>query len=587
MTDIITTNRLSREKSPYLLQHAHNPVDWYPWGEEALNKAKNEDKPIFLSIGYSSCHWCHVIAHESFSDAEVAGVLNRAYISIKVDKEERPDLDSVYMAACQAMTGSGGWPMTIIALPDGRPFYAATYLPKAALIRVLTSIEALWQSDRAGIAATAANAAKTLAEYAEIDISKAKHPPEASALIHDAYALYESAFDDKWGGFGTAPKFPSPHTLLFLLWYSNRTGEKRAREMAERTLDRMYRGGIFDHIGGGFSRYSTDEKWLVPHFEKMLYDNALLIWAYSEGYRVLGKEQYRRAVEKTVDYLLREMTGPDGEFYGSQDADSEGSEGKYYTFTPDEITGLLGEENGMLFCKWYGITKGGNFEGKSIPNRIGAKDTDENNAHIDALGRIVYEWRKNRVSLHRDDKVLTVWNAMAIHALAFAARVFSNDVWLEAANKSAEFLLHKLRGNDGRLYIRWRDGEAKYTGITDDYAYLGLALIALGHVKEAGKLADILLEHFFDNENGGFYLYASDAERLYIRPKDCYDGAVPSGNSAALHLLSGLYTLTGEEKWREPLEKQRRYLALAAERNPSGFVFALMALEQDHSTISS
>lgn len=566
----IKHNRLINEKSPYLLLHAENPVDWFPWGEEARNKAAAEDKPVFLSIGYSSCHWCHVIAEESFSDPDVAEVLNTGFVPVKVDREERPDVDSVYMTAAQAMTGSGGWPLTILALPDGRPFYAATYLPKMALLHLLNTAARLWKTERKKLTDTAGKIVQAL------HVLEVTSPPgEPQNLAETALRQLSESYDGRYGGFSEAPKFPSPHNLLFLIDYYRRTKDKRALIMADSTLESMYRGGIFDHIGGGFCRYSTDRRWLVPHFEKMLYDNAMLLWAYAEMYSITGQAPIRFAGESTADYVLREMTGPGGEFYSSQDADSCGGEGGYYTFTPSEIKTALGEEGGNLFCRRFGITKAGNFENKNIPNLIDNDNFASEPDGIPELRRKLYEWRRDRTILRRDDKVLTAWNALMICGLVRASEVFGRGDYLEAATKSADFILKNLTGPAGRLYIRWREGEAKGEGTAEDYAFFSLALLMLGRTAEAAKLADILLLHFTDSDTGGLYLYADDAEPLFLRPKETYDGAMPSGNSAFLEVLARLYKATGEGRWRAALQKHLTYMCSAAARYPAGSTFAL------------
>jgi len=564
------SNRLINEKSPYLLLHAENPVDWYPWSDEAKRKAVAENKPLFLSIGYSSCHWCHVIARESFEDTEIAENINRAFVPIKVDKEERPDLDSVYMEACQAMTGSGGWPLTVLATPEGIPFFSATYLPKEELLRLLQEAERLWNTEPEKLTRAA--------EHLRQHLQSEETPPKSNmdGLGKIAYKQFSDSFDKRWGGFGQAPKFPSAHNLLFLLSYYRSTGEKYALEMVERTLEVMFRGGIFDHIGGGFCRYSTDEKWLIPHFEKMLYDNALLLWAYAEAFEITNRALYKRAGEQTADFVLRELTGPDGEFFGSLDADSEGGEGAYYALTPGELESLLGPEDGKLFCKWYSVTETGNFEGKSIPNLLYNHDAEKGNAYIEILREKVYAWRKVRMPLRRDDKVLTSWNALMIAALARASRVFDRKDYLEASERAADYLLKNLQDGNGRLYVRLRDGEAKYAGVADDYAFSALAFLELGQTDEAKKMVEVLLEHFFDKENGGFYLYADDAEQLYIRPKDIFDSAMPSGNSAALLALTRLRGGTNRETWEAAFKKQREFMAGQAARWPAGISFALM-----------
>ena len=574
-------NRLAQEKSPYLLQHAHNPVNWFPWGGEAFEKARREEKPVFLSIGYSTCHWCHVMERESFEDSEVAALLNRDFISVKVDREERPDVDAVYMEVCQAVTGQGGWPLTIVMTPEQKPFFAATYLPKssrygmAGMTELLPRIAKLWKTERRGLEQSGEEIQKAL--LAREDAA----PGEVSKeLIYRAAAHFENSFDPENGGFGSAPKFPSPQNLLFLLRYAYWEKNESALAMAEKTLGTMARGGLFDQIGGGFSRYSTDDFWLAPHFEKMLYDNAMLLYVYAEAYQVTGNQEYRKTAERTAGYVLRELTYGDGGFFCGQDADSEGEEGKYYTFTPDEVLAVLGERDGARFDAQYDITSEGNFEGKNIPNRLaGGEEADA------AVLEKLYRYRLGRTALHKDDKILTAWNGLMIAALAKAGRVFENQAYLEAAEHAWEFVQERLMAPDGTLAVRWRDGETAGEGKLDDYSCLIWALLELyaaGYdaelLAEAVRLADLMVEKFFDAENGGFYLYASDGEQLISRPKEVYDGASPSGNSVAAAVLWRLSELTAEPKWREYAQKQFAFLAGEAEVFPAGFCFALCAM---------
>lgn len=575
------SNHLSTEKSPYLLLHAEHPVDWYPWNEEALSKAKTEDKPLFLSIGYSSCHWCHVIAKESFEDAAIAEVLNRAFVPIKVDKEEQPDLDAVYMEACQYLTGSGGWPLTVLATPEGKPFYATTYLPKDSMLWLLETAETAWLESEQTLRNNAERITAGL-QTAEPLVTPQKPSPD---LLNQAYQQYTDTFDKAWGGFGPPPKFPAPHNLLFLLQYYRNTGKLHALEMVESTLEHLYRGGIFDHIGGGFCRYSTDRKWLVPHFEKMLYDNALLIAAYAETYATTGKEWYRTAAERTIGYILRDMTGEEGEFFGSQDADSDGVEGKFYTFTPDELKQILGAKDGALFCQWFGITESGNFEGASIPNLLDNDRFATSPVAIQELCRRVLQYRRARTTLRRDDKVLTAWNAMTIWALAKSSIIFECDDDLAAAIRANTFLRTHLTDENGHLFVRWRDGETKYRGLIDDYAFYALALLELYHasadntyLSQAQTVTDHMLSCFFDPGNGGFYLYSSAAKPLIDRPKAVYDGATPSGNAVALHVLKQLAAQPGGKRYADCLQKQQEFLAGSATNFPIGHAFSLLAL---------
>jgi hypothetical protein len=573
------SNRLSTERSPYLLQHAENPVDWRPWGPEVFEEAKRTDKPVLLSIGYSTCHWCHVMAHESFEDETVAQAVNAAFLPVKVDREERPDVDAVYMAACLAMNGSGGWPLTVLLTPDQKPFWAGTYLPKDQLLHLLRKAARLWREDRAGVLATG----DTLTAHLQQE-GQARPGTPSRELVRQAVSQFAQSYDERWGGFGAAPKFPTPHNLIFLLRYAQLAKEEHAREMALHTLNNMYRGGLFDHVGGGFSRYSTDQHWLVPHFEKMLYDNALLALAYTEAFQHARCPIYGEITRRTLDYVLRELSGPQDGFCCGQDADSDGVEGKYYALIPDELAQALGGVDGLRFCQWYGITPEGNFEGKSIPNLLGQSQFDQDSEDMAALREQVYAYRLSRTALHRDDKVLTAWNGLAMAALARAGLVLDEPWYLDAARQTAEFLAEKLTTSDGRLLARWRDGDAAHPGKLDDYAFLAYGLLELysatfdaSYLTRAVGLADCLLKLFFDGERGGFYPYASNGEQLLTRTKEAYDGAMPSGNSIAALVLFRLSRLTGEMRWREAADLQLSWLAGAAEGYPAGHGFAMLA----------
>ena len=573
------SNRLSTERSPYLLQHAENPVDWRPWGPEVFEEAKRTDKPVLLSIGYSTCHWCHVMAHESFEDETVAQAVNAAFLPVKVDREERPDVDAVYMAACLAMNGSGGWPLTVLLTPDQKPFWAGTYLPKDQLLHLLRKAARLWREDRAGVLVTG----DTLTAHLQQE-GQARPGTPSRELVRQAVSQFAQSYDERWGGFGAAPKFPTPHNLIFLLRYAQLAKEEHAREMALHTLNNMYRGGLFDHVGGGFSRYSTDQHWLVPHFEKMLYDNALLALAYTEAFQHTRCPIYGKITRRTLDYVLRELSGPQGGFCCGQDADSDGVEGKYYALTPDELAQALGGVDGLRFCQWYGITPEGNFEGKSIPNLLGQSQFDQDPEDMAALREQVYAYRLSRTALHRDDKVLTAWNGLVMAALARAGLVLDEPWYLDAARQTAEFLAEKLTTSDGRLLARWRDGDAAHPGKLDDYAFLAYGLLELysatfdaSYLTRAVGLADCLLKLFFDGERGGFYPYASNGEQLLTRTKEAYDGAMPSGNSIAALVLFRLSRLTGEMRWREAADLHLSWLAGAAEGYPAGHSFAMLA----------
>ena len=581
------SNRLTREKSPYLLQHKDNPVEWYPWCEEAFQRAAKEDKPVFLSIGYSTCHWCHVMAHESFEDTRVAEILNRGFVCIKVDREERPDIDAVYMAACQAMTGSGGWPLTVFMTPGQKPFFAGTYFPKVSrygqmgLIELLERITCLWKGDRG----TLLSAGERMTAFLSKSHASGGSEPNR-ALLTEAFRLLRQNFDPLWGGFGSAPKFPAPHNLLFLMGYFQLEKEPEALKMAESTLQAMAQGGIMDHIAGGFSRYSTDETWLVPHFEKMLYDNALLLMSYLEAFRLTQKEFYADVAQRTADYILRELTDPSGGFYCGQDADSGGVEGSYYVFTKEELLCVLGRIDGEEFCRLYGITREGNFGGKNIPNRIGQKEAGwkEEDPRLKRL----YEYRKRRASLHRDDKILLSWSSWAIIALARAGLFLEKQEYLQAAFRAQQFIEKNMTDGRNRLYVRFRDGEAAYDGQLEDYAVYGLALLELYRITlDAGYLALAVFrvrqmrEFFEDKEEGGYFMNASDSRQLIARPKESYDGAMPSGNSAAAMVLGTLAKLTGEKEWREAADRQNRFLAGQAGEYPAGYSFGLLSMARD------
>ena len=507
-------NQLIDEKSPYLLQHAYNPVKWHPWEDEVFLEARRKDVPVFLSIGYSTCHWCHVMAEESFEDPEVAEILNRSFLPVKVDREERPDIDAVYMAACQALTGSGGWPLTIIMTPEKEPFFAGTYFPKkgngrtAGLIEILLFVEKSWRQDRRRLQADSQTVVAFLQENGEKARDSAWDQEE---LLHAAAGWFFKNFDATWGGFGPAPKFPSAHNLLFLM------GQKDplCMQMAEKTLVQMYRGGIFDHIGGGFCRYSTDERWLVPHFEKMLYDNAWLLAAYAQAYSLTGNSFYRQVGERIFEYIEQELTDPEGGFWCGQDADSNGREGLFYLFSPGEICQVLGETDGPQFCSRFDITAGGNFEGKSIPNLIDADD-------------YVRQERKDvreRASLGTDDKILTGWNGLMIAALARSAVIMERPQFLKAAQRAEGFLWEHIHMGNGLIMARWRQGEAKYPGILDDYAFFIWGLLECygacydaEYLEKAELLGERMLEQFFLQKafhpaGHGFFLHVLQEER--------------------------------------------------------------------------
>ena len=584
-------NRLARETSPYLLQHKDNPVDWYPWGEDALEKARQEDKPILLSVGYSACHWCHVMERESFEDAATARLMNEHFVNIKVDREERPDIDSIYMSAVQAMTQHGGWPMTVFMTPDGAPFYAGTYFPPRpargmpSFLQVLTSLADAYTNRREDVLSSAENVREYLQTATGAAIPRSGEATETGILNAAAETLL-SQLDDRFGGFGGAPKFPQPMNLEVLLRYHYRTGNGAALSGVERTLRTMAAGGIYDHLGGGFARYSVDAYWLVPHFEKMLYDNALLVHAYLETYQATGDVFYRRIAEETIDYVQRDMTSPEGGFYAAEDADSEGEEGKFYVWTPDEVEEALDPEEARLALRYWDVTEGGNFEGKNIlnvprpPEAVAAEfgiSEEELSGKISAIREKLYTKREERVRPGRDEKVLAAWNGLMLKSLAFAARVTGNEAYRQAAEKNASFLLEKLRV-DGRLRRSYKDGQARFNGYLEDYAMVADGLVALYEatfekrwLEEADSLAKSIVELFWDEERGTFYDTPTDHEKLVTRPRDIYDNASPSGTSVATDVLLRLSLFLDKEGYRMRAEVVLEDLAGGMERLPGGF----------------
>jgi hypothetical protein len=606
MTEHAYTNRLVHEHSPYLLQHAHNPVDWYPWGDEALHRAQQEDKPILLSIGYAACHWCHVMEHESFEDPETAELMNNLFVNIKVDREERPDLDSVYMAAVVALTGHGGWPMTVFLLPDGTPFYGGTYFPpdeKAARYnmpsfkQVLTGIADAYNQRRD----EAQRAGQEMVSHLQQATARTTTPTTLSdglaldvSLLDSAFQGMVRGFDPQHGGFGGAPKFPQPMNLDFLLRYHHRSGSSDALTIVCHTLTRMAHGGIYDQIGGGFHRYSVDETWLIPHFEKMLYDNALLAHVYTEAFQVTGDPRYRRIAEETLDYLVREMLHPQGGFYSTQDADSEGGEGAFFVWTPDQVREVLGEDT-TLFCQIFDITRQGNFEHRSIPNmpRPLEEIARVTGAPVERLQRVVergrqqlFAAREQRPKPARDEKVITAWNGMALRACATAAAAFERPDYLELAQRNAAFLLERMRRDDGRLLRIWKDGKASVPGYLEDYALLADGLLALSRVDGNPRwltatleLGDAMLSLFWDEAIGGFYDSATDHETLFTRPRELSDNATPAGNSVAADVLLHLTALTGNDAYRLAAVRVLTSMADMLQRVPGAFGRLLCAAD--------
>lgn len=593
-------NHLANEKSPYLLQHAHNPIDWYPWGEEAFSKAKAEDKPIFFSCGYSTCHWCHVMERESFEDEDVAALLNSYFVAVKVDREERPDVDHIYMTVCQAVTGQGGWPLTIVMTPEKKPFFAGTYLPKHAmygrpgLLEVLSMLKEQWDQNRDKIE----DIGEKLSQSLQQRTARIEKGALSQETLERAFSQLLNDFDPTYGGFGAAPKFPTPHNLLFLMRYWRRSGDKKAIAMVIKTLDAMSRGGIYDHLGYGFARYSTDKKWLAPHFEKMLYDNALLCYAYTEAYQCTGDPDFARVTEEIITYILRDMTNAGGAFYSAEDADSEGVEGKFYVWSRQEILELIGSELGELFCDVYHVTTTGNFEdGANILNLIdhdlydyAAKnqlDINELEAKMAEVRERLYEVREQRVHPFKDDKVLTAWNGLMIAALAKAGRVLQRKDYIQAAERAIEFILAKLTAEDGkRLLARYRDGEAAYLGYIDDYAFLLWGLLEVyeatfqpKYLRQAIHLTDDLKELFWDNEYGGFYFTGNDGEELLMRPKEIYDGAMPSGNSVAALALLRLARITDNQDYITMVERMFGCFSHEVLQYPRAYTYFLLALD--------
>ena len=582
-------NRLIDETSPYLLQHANNPVDWYAWGPEALERARAEDKPILLSVGYSACHWCHVMERESFEDREIAGRMNESFVCIKVDREERPDIDSIYMSAVQAMTGQGGWPMTVFLTPDGKPFYGGTYFPPEdrggmpAFPRVLEAIARVYREDRGSVVSTTGELLKRMQQVA---VGAGGLEPLTADVAYQAYRGIAGHFDDRHGGVGLEPKFPQAMTYEFLLRYYVRTQEPDALDMVELTLDRMANGGIYDQLGGGFHRYSTDTYWLVPHFEKMLYDNALLVRLYLHAYQVTGKPLYKKVVEETLDYVGREMTDPLGGFYSSQDADSEGVEGKFFVWRPEEIVSVLGAADAAVFNRYFGVTPKGNFEGHSILNVAPETASDgEPDPLLRSSRAKLFDEREKRVRPDRDDKVLTAWNGMMLAAFAEAAAVLSRADYLNIADQNANFLLFNLR-EDGRLLRTYKDGRAKLKGYLEDYAFLIDGLLALHEVDfdqswlgEAVALGRDMVDLFWDEPSGQFYDTGRDHESLVIRPRDISDNAIPSGSSTATDALLRLAVVTGDSDLARRAATALRSVRKLMARFPTGAGHWLCALD--------
>ena len=588
-------NHLINEKSPYLLQHAKNPVDWYPWGDLAFEKAKKENKSVFLSIGYSTCHWCHVMAHESFEDSNVAELMNETFVSIKVDREERPDIDKIYMTVCQMMTGSGGWPLTIIMTPDKKPFFAGTYFPKQTrfgrigLIDLIKRIKNLWVNQRNELLNSADQITLSLQNVDQ------ESPGEVFSenTLEKTYKQLSIQFDSLNGGFGNRPKFPTPHNLIFLLRYWKRTGDKKALEMVEKTLQEMRKGGIYDHIGFGFHRYSTDSGWLVPHFEKMLYDQALIAIAYIEAYQATKKDIYKQTTKEIFAYVLRDMTSPESGFYSAEDADSEGEEGKFYVWSKEELGNILEKKNLDLATRVFNIEQSGNYLEESTGKKTGtnilhmkiAPKSDMQDV-IEKIRTKLFDARKKRIHPHKDDKILTDWNGLMIAALVKGAVAFQEEKYLNAAKNTADFILSNLRESNGKLLHRYKDGSSEIQGYLSDYAFFIWGLIELYeatfdifYLKTALELHRIQIDDFWDDTIGGFYFTAKNSEKLLIRQKEIYDGAIPSGNSIAMLNLLRLSYITGNHELEEKADILSRVFSDKIKASPLAYTQFLVAID--------
>ena len=598
-------NHLQHEKSPYLLQHADNPVDWFPWGEEAFQKARKENKPIFLSIGYSTCHWCHVMAHESFEYPAVAKLMNEVFISIKVDREERPDIDKIYMTVCQMMTGSGGWPLTIIMTPDKKPFFAATYIPKetrfgrSGMIALIPKIQEIWQTRKAEVL----NSADQI--VASLQQTQQALPTEelTESTLETAYTQLAQRFDKQYGGFSTAPKFPTPHNLSFLLRYWKRTGNENALHMVEKTLETMHQSGMYDQVGFGFHRYSTDQQWLLPHFEKMLYDQAMLAIAYTEAFQITRKSIYENAAREIFTYIKRDMTSEEGGFYSAEDADSEGEEGKYYLWTQEEIHQILTEDEADLILKIYNTKSDGNFYDEATKGKPGTnvlhltqtsaeiaaamnKSEKSIQTTINEARQKLFDARNKRVHPHKDDKILTDWNGLMIAALAKGAQAFNEPLYAQAAQKSADFILNTMLSPDGRLLHRYRHTNAAIMGNLDDYAFFIWGLLELyettfdlTYLKTAITLNNDLLTHFWDQAHGGFFFSPDDGEDLLVRQKEVYDGAIPSGNAVAMLNLIRLGRITANSALEEKAAQIGKTFSTTLKEYPSAHTQLMVALD--------
>jgi len=593
----VHSNNLIHETSPYLLQHAHNPVNWYPWGEEALERARRENKPILLSIGYSACHWCHVMEHESFENEEIAALMNEHFVNIKVDREERPDLDEIYMNAVQMLTGRGGWPMTVFLTPEKKPFFGGTYFPPEdrygvhGFPRILKAVVQVYREKPEQVTRSVQQIVDGLSRLGSFNTSEGSLSPDT--VLRSAEALAQS-YDHDHGGLGRAPKFPNVGALELFLRHHRHTGERRFLEMVIHTLTQMARGGIYDHLGGGFHRYSVDERWLVPHFEKMLYDNAQLLHIYADAFRVTQDPLFKQVVEETAEYLLREMFYPEGGFYSTQDADSEGEEGRFFVWDRTEVMEILGGEEGEIFCRIYDVGEYGNFEGKSILHPIltleqAAKffkrDAEAIQMIVTQAKAKLLEQREKRVRPFRDEKILTSWNGLALSGIAEACKITNNAHLREAAERTVEFFYSKLFQGESLLHT-YKDGHAKLRGYLDDYAFFGASLLDLYEVifkrtllQRADQLAEVMIREFWDDDNGAFFYTGNSHEQLISRSKPAFDASIPSGNSVATHLLLRLYHYTGKEDYLKKAEKIMRLYHDGMENQPFGLTGMLCALD--------
>ena len=601
----MTSNRLIHEKSPYLLQHAHNPVDWYPWGDEAFARAERENKPVFLSVGYAACHWCHVMEKESFEDEETAGYLNETFVCIKVDREERPDIDAVYMAACQMLNKSGGWPLTVFMTPDKKPFFAATYLPKCSgfgrigLTELCQRVRELWQNQKQIVLDSAVTVAGHLAKAFVFSAGKDELN---ESLLDRAYTQIAESFDTVFAGFKPAPKFPTPHRLMFLLRYHLRTGNSAALDMVQKTLTAMRLGGLWDHIGFGFHRYSTDKEWLVPHFEKMLYDQALLIQVYLESFQVTKDRFYAETAQEMFTYILRDMTSQDGAFFAAEDADSQGEEGKFYVWTLEEFRHVLGKDEAEFWEKIFNMRAEGNYSEEASGRKTGANILNLNmplfqwaeklcmkageiEERWENAGKMLFEARERRVHPLKDDKILLDWNGLMIAALAMGARILDRPEYAQAAQKAVRFISAKMRDSEGKLLHRFRDGEAGIPANANDYAFFIMGLLELYRtlfdpdvLSQAIFLQEQMLNEYWDEDNGGFFLTSKESKDLPVRPKEIYDGALPSANAVSLLNMLHIAKLTGDKRWENRASEIVRAYSGTVEKYPSAYTHFLLGI---------